>query len=59
MGITDKQAQPYAKALEEKGFLKRTARIGSSNSFDLQPRFDALASALTASKQPTVVKKAA
>lgn len=47
MGITDKQARRYAKALEDKGFLTRKARIGSSNSFDLQPLFDALASTVT------------
>jgi len=28
MGITDQQAPQYPKALEDKGFLKRTARIG-------------------------------
>jgi hypothetical protein len=59
MGITDKQARRYAKALEAKGFLQRTARIGSSNSFDLQPFFNALAKAVEASRQPSVVLKAA
>lgn len=59
MGITDKQARRYAKALEDKGFLIRTARIGSSNCFDLQPLFDALADAIEAEKQPKAVKKAA
>jgi hypothetical protein len=59
MGITDKQVRRYAKALEDKGFLIRTPRIGSSNSFDLQPLFNALANALTATKRPTIVKKAA
>lgn len=58
MGITDKQARRYAKALEDKGFLKRTARIGSSNCFDLQPLFDALAAALKASKQLNLMKAA-
>lgn len=48
MGITDKQARRYAKAFEEKGFLRRTPRIGSSNSSDLQPLFYALAAALQA-----------
>ncbi len=59
MGITDKQARRYAKALEDKGFLNRTARIGSTNSFDLQPLFDALAKAHMSTKQPVAVKKAA
>jgi len=59
MGITDKQARRYAKALEEKNFLKRNPRIGSSNRFDLQPLFDALAEALEAAKRPNVVKKVA
>jgi DNA-binding transcriptional regulator YhcF (GntR family) len=52
MNITHKQVRRYAKALEDKGFLRRTARIGSSNSFDLQPLFDALAGALKAEKLP-------
>jgi DNA-binding IclR family transcriptional regulator len=59
MGITDKQARRYAKALEDKGFLIRNPRIGSSNSFDLQPLFDALAYALQATTQPHAVKQAA
>jgi hypothetical protein len=46
MGVTTKTVRRYAKALEEKGYLKRTARIGSSNKFELQPLFDALAQAL-------------
>jgi hypothetical protein len=58
MGITDKQARRYAKSLEEKGFLIRTARVGSSNSFDLQPLFNALADALKAESQPVALKAA-
>jgi DNA-binding MarR family transcriptional regulator len=50
MGITDKMARRYAAALEGKGYLKRTARIGNSNSFDLQALFDALSSALNDQK---------
>jgi hypothetical protein len=59
MGITDKQARRYAKALEDKGFLNRTPRIGSTNSFDLQPLFDVLAETDRATKQPFSMKKAA
>ena len=46
MGVTTKMARRYAKSLEEKGYLKRTARIGSSNKFELQPLFDALMEAV-------------
>jgi hypothetical protein len=46
MGVTTKMVRRYAKALEEKGYLKRTARIGSSNKFELQPLFDAVVQAL-------------
>lgn len=59
MGITDKQVRRYAKALEDKGFLQRTARIGSSNSFDLQPLFNALAKAVEVTQRPSVLRKAA
>jgi hypothetical protein len=59
MGITDKQARRYAKSLEDKGFLRRTARIGSSNLFDLQPLFDALASAVNKANRPMSIPKAA
>jgi len=59
MGITDKQARRYAKALEDKGFLNRTARIGSTNSFDLQPLFDALAKAHLSTNLRAAAKKAA
>lgn len=48
MNITDKQVRRYAKTLEDKGFVRRNARIGASNSFDLQPLFDAVASAIQA-----------
>jgi hypothetical protein len=46
MGVTTKMVRRYAKALEEKGYLTRTARIGSSNKFELQPLFDAVMQAL-------------
>lgn len=48
MGITDKQARRYGKALDEKGYVVRSPRIGSTNSFDLQPLFNALAQAMVA-----------
>lgn len=46
MGVTPKMVRRYAKTLEEKGYLKRKARIGSSNKFELQPLFDAVVQAL-------------
>jgi len=46
MGITDKMARRYAANLEDKGYLKRTARIGNTNRFELTPLFSALATAL-------------
>jgi hypothetical protein len=55
MNITDKQVRRYAKALEDKGFLNRTARIGATNAFDLQPLFDAIANA----EHAAIVKKVA
>lgn len=45
LGTGDKMARRYAKALEEKGYLKRQKRSGRSNSFDLSPLFEALAKA--------------
>ena len=45
MGVSTKMVQRYARQLEEKGYLRRLARIGTSNAFDLQPLFDALAAA--------------
>jgi len=46
MGVSAKMVQRYAKQLEEKGYLKREVRIGSSNAINLQPLFDALAAAI-------------
>lgn len=46
MGVTTKMVRRYAKQLEEKGYLMRMARIGSSNKFELQPLFNALAQAV-------------
>lgn len=43
MGITTKQARRIAASVEGKGYLKRVGRIGTSNKFNLQPLFDALA----------------
>jgi len=50
MGITDKMARRYAAALEGKGYLKRTPRIGNTNTFDLGPLFQALSNALSEQK---------
>ena len=46
MGVTDKMVRRYAANLEGKGYLRRQARIGSTNTFDLNPLFEALAAAL-------------
>ena len=50
MGVTDKMVRRYAAQLEEKGYLKREARIGSTNAFDLTPLFDALQRAIEQEK---------
>jgi len=50
MGVTDKMARRYAANLEAKGYLRRQPRIGSTNTFDLNPLFAALGSALAAEK---------
>ena len=42
MGVSAKQVQRYAAALETKKFLRRETRIGMSNRFDLVPMFNAL-----------------
>lgn len=42
MGVSPKSAQRYAASLEQKKFLKREARTGATNRFDLTPLFDAL-----------------
>jgi hypothetical protein len=56
MGVTDKMVRRYAANLEGKGYLRREARIGSTNTFDLNPLFTALAAALEEEKK---VQKAA
>jgi len=45
MGVTVKQVRRIARSIEAKGYLKRVGRIGNSNKFNLQPLFDALATA--------------
>lgn len=54
MGVTAKQLRRYAAQVEAKGYLKREARIGSTNAFDLQPLFDALAAALEAERRSSL-----
>jgi hypothetical protein len=51
MGVTDKMARRYAANLEAKGYLRRQARIGSTNTFDLNPLFTALVAALEVEKK--------
>jgi DNA-binding MarR family transcriptional regulator len=52
MGVTDKMVRRYAANLEGKGYLVRSARIGSTNIFDLNPLFAALAAALAQERLP-------
>ena len=42
MGISEAYARKLARGLEGKGFLRRVARVGSTNAFDFQPLFDKL-----------------
>ena len=51
MGVTDKMVRRYAANLEGKGYLVRQARIGSTNTFNLNPFFAALAAALEEEKK--------
>ena len=51
MGVTDKMVRRYAANLEAKGYLKRGARIGSTNTFALEPLFTALQKALELERQ--------
>ncbi|MBS1984311.1 MAG: helix-turn-helix domain-containing protein [Bdellovibrionales bacterium] len=51
MGVTDKMVRRYAAHLQAKGYLRREARIGSTNTFDLNPLFTALAAALEEEKK--------
>ena len=47
MGTSPKTIQRHAKALEDKGYLYRVERRGSSNAFELTPLFDSLLEAVT------------
>jgi hypothetical protein len=51
MGVTDKMVRRYAANLEGKGYLQREARIGSTNTFNLNRLFAALAAALEEEKK--------
>lgn len=42
MGISEAYARKLARQLEGKGFLRRVARVGSTNGFDFQPLFEKL-----------------
>jgi hypothetical protein len=59
MGVSVKQIQRIARSVEEKGYLRRVGRIGSSNRFDLQPLFDALATAQRAQAEESDSSEAA
>ena len=40
MGVTTKMARRYAQSLQQKGYLRRVMRTGSTNRFDLTSLFD-------------------
>ena len=39
MGISETYARKLARSLEDKGFMRRVARVGRSNAFDFTPLF--------------------
>ena len=45
MGVSDKLVRRHAQSLETKGYLRRKQRVGDTNMFDLEPLFDAIATA--------------
>lgn len=51
MGVTDKMVRRYAANLEGKKYLQRETRIGSTNTFNLNPLLAALAAALGVEKK--------
>lgn len=51
MGVTATSVRNRARSLEEKGYLRRLKRIGTTNHFDLVPLFEAL-ERLQASESP-------
>ena len=53
MGISTKMARRYGKALEQKGFMRRKIRTGSTNRFDLSPLFDKLFEVQTSTRTRT------
>jgi predicted GIY-YIG superfamily endonuclease len=60
MGVTDKMTRRYAQSLETKKYLRREARVGQTNRFDLTPLFNALALAVdqeSKQKRRTKAKK--
>jgi DNA-binding MarR family transcriptional regulator len=46
LGTGSKTVQRQAKALEDKGYLRREKRQGRSNAFELTPLFDSLLEAV-------------
>ncbi|HKR59113.1 MAG TPA: helix-turn-helix domain-containing protein [Pyrinomonadaceae bacterium] len=42
MAVSDKMVRRHAQSLEAKKYLRRVARVGNTNEFDLTPLFDAL-----------------
>jgi len=42
MGVTDTSVRNHARSLEQKGYINRQKRIGTTNNFDIIPLFVAL-----------------
>lgn len=59
MGVTAKMARRYAANLEQKGLLKREARIGGTNAFDLKPLFETLLKAVQTEKAAAAERRPA
>jgi DNA-binding MarR family transcriptional regulator len=57
MGVSDKMARRHARSLEDKKYLRREIRTGSTNRFDLSPLFDALLRAVQTEKKSRTAKK--
>ncbi len=58
IGITSIYARKLARSLEEKGFLKRLPRVGSTNAYDLTQLFKKLAAHVTAEAEQAAKKAA-
>ena len=55
MGVSDKMTWRHAQNLEQKGYLRRSVRVGQTNRFNLTPLFDTLRSAVIARRGATAI----